>query len=213
MRFGHFPTIGPVLGGFLAALVALMTAVNSVPGQAAADTAPPAGELATVTADDLPTWQTDGVVWSIAVVRGVAYVGGNFDKIRPPGAEPGDPREQVRRNLAAFDAATGEPLSWAPDVTGVPFESSAQHAECDDLGDAQWVCDAVWEIKPSADGSAIYVGGDFAKINGQWRSRIAAFDTGTRVLTSFKRTVNSRVRALAVTDSTVSAPMGGVSSS
>lgn len=172
------------------------------PGVAAADTAPPA-DLTTITADDLPTWQTDGVVWSVAVVNGMVFVGGNFDAIRPPGASPGDGRELPRKGLAAFDAATGEPFDWAPTVEGTPFTSSADNTDCDKVGDNRWVCDAVWEIKPSPDGSTIYVGGDFAKIDGQWRSKIAAFDTGSGALTPFKRAVSNRVKALAVTDSTV----------
>jgi hypothetical protein len=168
-----------------------------------ADTAPGPGEPLTITADDLPTWQTDGVVWSIAMVGDTVYVGGNFDHIRPPSTAPGDPQQQPRKNLAAFNATTGQPLSWNPVVEGTVFTAPTPQTDCDNLGDDQWVCDAVWEIKPSPDGSKLYVGGDFAKVNGEWRSKIASFDIPSGSLTTFKRAINSRVKALTVTADTV----------
>ncbi|RKS68416.1 hypothetical protein BZB76_6681 [Actinomadura pelletieri DSM 43383] len=170
---------------------------------AGADTKPPPGVPVTITADPLPTWQTDGVVWSLAVIGDVIYAGGNFDHIRPPGTDPGDPREQVRRNLAAFNAATGEPLPWAPVVEGTPFSSTTPQPDCDDLGGNQWSCDAVWEIRPSPDGTRLYVGGDFTKVNNQRRGKIASFELPSGTLTSFQHEFNSRVKALAVARGTV----------
>ncbi|MFI0480927.1 hypothetical protein [Actinomadura sp. 9N215] len=184
-----------------AVLTALAPAALTAPANA--DTAPPPGVPATITADDLPTWQTDGVVWSLAVVGDVVYAGGNFDHIRPPGTAPGDPREQPRRNLAAFDAATGEPLPWAPVVEGTPFTSTTPQNDCDDLGDDRWVCDAVWEVKPSPDGTRLYAGGDFTKIDGLRRGKIASFDLASGALTAFQHEMSSRVTALAVTPTTV----------
>ncbi|WP_344938935.1 hypothetical protein [Actinomadura miaoliensis] len=143
------------------------------------------------------------MVWSIAMVGDTVYVGGNFDYIRPPGTAPGDPQQQPRKNLAAFNATTGQPLPWNPVVEGTVFTATTPQTDCDSLGNDQWICDAVWEIKPSPDGSKLYVGGDFAKINGEWRSKIASFDLPSGSLTTFKRAVNSRVKALTVTPSTV----------
>ncbi|MFI0443923.1 hypothetical protein [Actinomadura sp. 6N118] len=183
--------------------VAALTIQAFTPPSTAADTKPSPGEPLTITADDLPTWQTDGVVWSITTVGDVVYVGGNFDFIRPPGTNPGDPQQLARKNLAAFNAATGEPLPWNPTVDGTPFTDPNPQNECDDLGNNQWNCDAVWEVKASPDGSRLYVGGDFSHINGQRRAKIAAFDLPSGTLNTFKREINSRVKALTVTDTTV----------
>ncbi|MFC4055974.1 hypothetical protein ACFOY4_40325 [Actinomadura syzygii] len=170
---------------------------------AAPAAAPPPGQPATITADPLPTWQTDGVVWSVAVVGSTAYVGGNFDHVRPPGAAPGDAREQTRHNLAAFDVATGEPLPWAPNVDGTEFTSTTPQHDCDDLGGNRWRCDAVWEVRPSPDGSRLYVGGDFTKVDGLRRGKIASFDLPGGALNGFQHEVNSRVQALTASATTV----------
>ena len=66
-------------------------------GTAAAAPTPTAASLAapavtgqeTYTAQPLPTWQTNGVVYAVEHVNGVVYAGGNFTSVRPPGAAPG----------------------------------------------------------------------------------------------------------------------------
>ena len=57
----------------------------------------------------------------------------------------------------------------------------------------------------SPDGSRIYVGGDFTQADGQTRNRVAAYDTATGALvgTLGSPSVNSQVRAIAVTADTV----------
>ncbi|GGS83148.1 hypothetical protein GCM10010156_47280 [Planobispora rosea] len=186
------------------ALGAGLAVLLSLSPTAVADTAPAPGEPATVTADPQPTWQTDGVVLAMEIVNGVAYVGGNFDHVRPPGVPRGGAGEVARTGLAAFDAATGELLPWAPVVTGPVFTDTDDQIECDNVGPDQWRCDTVWEIKAAPDGSKLYVAGDFAKVNGERRYRIAAFDTATGALDdAFAPSPNSRVRALAVSDTTV----------
>ncbi|WUH98845.1 PQQ-like beta-propeller repeat protein [Spirillospora sp. NBC_00431] len=184
-------------------MLAAMALTAMAPQSASADTAPSPGEPVTVTADALPTWQTDGVVWSIAMVGNTVYVGGNFEHIRPPGTNRGDPQETPRQNLAAFNATTGEPLPWSPEAEGVPFTSTNPQNGCDNLGNNQWNCDAVRELKASPDGSRLYIGGDFTKINGQARRRIAAFNLPDGTLNSFSHDLNNAVRALAVSDTSV----------
>ena len=53
------------------------------PTGARADTVPPAGTPATVSADGLPTTQINGVAWSQVVVGNTVYVGGEFTSARP----------------------------------------------------------------------------------------------------------------------------------
>ena len=56
---------------------------------AQADTAPADGTPATVSADGLPTWQVNGVVWSQAVAKNMVFAGGKFTAARPPGVAVG----------------------------------------------------------------------------------------------------------------------------
>ncbi|HEX5568776.1 MAG TPA: fibronectin type III domain-containing protein [Streptomyces sp.] len=159
-----------------AALLGLSsTALAAGPAHAAGET--------TLTADPLSTWQTDGIVWTMAHARGVVYVGGTFDHIRPPGAAPGT-GELPRKNFAAFDAVTGDPLPCAPAFTGGTGTVRA--------------------MKASPDGSLLYIGGSFGSAGGVGRSNTASLHTDTCAIgTAWKPTVSSTVRAIDVTDTTV----------
>jgi hypothetical protein len=147
-----------------------------------ADTEPPAGTPATVSADPLPTWQIDGVVWSQALVGNTVYAVGDFTKARPPGAVAGAATEVARTNILAYNVATGS------------LVTSFDHTL-----DAQGL-----RVVASPDGSKIYVGGDFTTVDGQPRSHIAAFDTATGALDpDFHPDVSNSVRAIATDGSTV----------
>lgn len=146
---------------------------------ATADTAPVApATRSTVSADALPTVQVNGVVWAQIVVGDTVYATGQFTSARPPGAAPGTVGV-ARSNILAYDIRTGQLLtSWAPTL------------------DAQGLA-----LAASADGKQIFVGGDFTNVSGVVRNRIVALDAATGdVVTEFKASVNTRVRALAVGD-------------
>ena len=67
----------------------LLVASVEAPAQtapSASSTSPESDSL--LTAEPMPTWQTNGAVYAVAVVGNVAYVGGNFTAVRPPGAAP-----------------------------------------------------------------------------------------------------------------------------
>ena len=168
------------LATVVAGALALVTFGLPAP-TAQADSSPPAGLPATVTADALPTVQIDGVVWTQVVVGNTVYVGGSFSNARPAGAQPGQ-NTTTRNNLLAFDIRTGDLItSWNPNA-------NAQ----------------VRALAVSPDGTRLYAGGDFTSIGGVPRYRIAAFDVATGALdTSFNAGFDYQVRAIGATNSTV----------
>ncbi|MFD5691034.1 LamG-like jellyroll fold domain-containing protein [Streptomyces rubiginosohelvolus] len=164
----------------LGLLAGVLTATTVGASPAAALTPPVA-----LTADDLTTWQTNGIVWSMAAGDGVVYAGGTFSTLRPPTAAPGRD-EQPAVNFAAFDAATG-----APTDCSLSFTISSGTA-------------TVRALALSPDGETLYAGGQFGAVNGVGVSNIAAIDTETcTVSNTFKIGVSATVRGLAVTDDTV----------
>ncbi|UDY35503.1 PKD domain-containing protein [Dermatobacter hominis] len=149
---------------------------------AGADSAPTAsGTPATVTADSLPTVQINGVVWDQVVVGSTVYATGKFTSARPAGAAAGT-NETPRSNVLAYNLATGNLITtWAPSL-------NAQ-------GRA---------ITASADGSTIYVGGDFTSVSGTTRNRVVALNASTgAVITGFNANANSWVNDLEVSGSTL----------
>jgi PKD repeat protein len=161
----------------------MLTAV-AITAPASADTAPPTtvpATPATVSADGLPTWQINGVVWAQVVVGNTVYATGSFTRARPPGSPVGT-NEVVRQNLLAYDITTGNL------ITSFNHTLSAQGLA----------------IAVSPDGRTLYVGGDFTSVDGQSRGHVAAFDVATGVLLSnFHPSVGGQVRALVVNASTV----------
>lgn len=159
------------------------TAMMIVEPAARADTRPTsAATPPTVSADPLPTWQLDGVVWSQVVVGTTVYVTGAFTKARPPGAKVGSASQIDARNLFAYDIRTGNPVSSFKHRLGGPGLA----------------------IAASPDGKRVYVGGDFTTVDNQARLHVAAFDTATGALvTGFAPAVNGSVKALAATNAQV----------
>ncbi len=174
---------GRVLAAVLSVLlIAPTTWVGAGAGSAVADTVPPdPGTPATVSADALPTVQVDGVVWTQTVIGNTVYAGGSFTTARPAGSAPGV-STTPRGNMLAYDIRTGELIqSFAPMFDG-----------------------QVLSVVGSPDGSRVYVGGEFTKVNGIPRYRVAAFNTATGALiTTFAPVLDFRVRAMVATDATV----------
>ena len=107
------------------------------------------------TADSLPTYQINGIAWSVTEANGVVYVGGTFSRVRPSGAAPGQ-SETPAKNFVALNAATGRPTGCRLSFTG----TSA----------------AVRALGVSPDRQVLYAGGRFAAVNGVPRQNLAAVD-------------------------------------
>ncbi|GAA1922054.1 LamG domain-containing protein [Nocardioides marmoribigeumensis] len=193
--------LGAALGALLVPLLAWVpgtTATGAALRARATDPTPTSDTR--FTAQPLPTYQTNGVVYAVEAVGNVVYVGGNFTKVRPPGAAPGT-REVARRNMAAFNATTGAllPFSHAFRAPSYPIPSSGVYdKECSRGARAgTYTCDTVYEIRASHDRSRIFVGGDFQTVDGRVRGNVAAFRVSSGALTSFRvDRVYGRVRAL-----------------
>ncbi|MEU4683069.1 LamG-like jellyroll fold domain-containing protein [Streptomyces xinghaiensis] len=173
------------VGVYTAALslaAASLTGLGTVTAAPAAALTPPVG----ITADDLPTWQTNGIVWAMAEAGGVVFAGGTFSAVRPPGTSAGSSQEQQAVNFTALDAATGAPTDCELSFT-VGSGSATVRA-----------------LAVSPDEETLYAGGFFGAVNGVPVSSLAAIDIDTCTpRTDFKPSVNATVRALAATDGAV----------
>ncbi len=168
---------------FRAVLVgACMPGLLMFPGSASGDTTPAPGTPATVSADGLPTWQVNGVVWDSVVVGNTAYVTGAFTTARPPGVAQGGDGQVAANNIFAFDVTTGSRVA-----------SFSHQLNGRGLG-----------IVKSPNGSRVYVVGEFTTVDGRPRGHVAAFDTTTNALNPyFRPTVSSKVSTVTANDSTV----------
>ncbi|MEU8773696.1 LamG-like jellyroll fold domain-containing protein [Streptomyces sp. NPDC048606] len=136
------------------------------------------------TADALPTWQPNGVVWALAEAGGTVFVGGTFSAVRPPAGSAGAERQAV--NFAALDAATGALTSCTLSFT---------------IGSGTATVRA---LALSPDKKTLYAGGSFGAVNGTPVSSLAAIDVAScTVRTGFRPAFAATVRALAVTGDTV----------
>ncbi|MEV7404422.1 LamG-like jellyroll fold domain-containing protein [Streptomyces sp. NPDC091267] len=181
------PPRGPGRGAVFAAVLALTAGVLT----ASAVTAPPALALTPpvgFTADNLSTYQTNGIVWSLAEANGVVYAGGTFSNVRPAGSPAGSNTTSAV-NFAAFDAATG-----APTGCSLSFTRSSGTA-------------TVRALAVSPDRSTLYAGGYFNAVNGTGANGLVAINTATCTLRpGFAPNFGATVRALDVAaDGTVHA--------
>lgn len=170
----------------MSVVTVLATALSAVLLQPAlraeADTSPPAGTPATVSADGLPTWQLNGVVWSQAVVGNTVYATGSFTKARPPGVAAGGAGEIAANNIFAYDIRTGARVT------------SFNHSL-----DGQGLA-----VKASPNGTRVFVAGDFTSVDGVAKNHVAAFDAATgNLVTGFAASVSGRADALAVSNDTL----------
>ena len=98
---------------------------------------------------------TDGVIFAIEQIGNTIYAGGKFQQVvRRRDIDP----QVDQAFLAAFDATTGDFIDWwTPQFNG-----------------------PIYALEASADGSRLYVGGEFTEVNGHPDTRgIVALDAAT----------------------------------
>lgn len=172
----------PRVVALLACIAVASSAAIFAAASSSADTAPAdSGTPVTVSADALPTVQVDGVVWQQAIVGNTVYAVGNFATARPAGAAPGV-GTVARKNILAYDITTGGLITtFAPSLNAQAYT-----------------------IQPSADGSQLYIGGEFTAVNGTAVWRVAALNAATGALnTGFRPQMNGAVRDLAIDGATL----------
>lgn len=117
-------------------------------------------------ADALPTWQTNGTVWQVAMSQGRAVVGGTFSQIRPGAGQSGSAR--TLQSLAILNAATGE-----PDACQLPVAFSGGTA-------------SVYAVRAAPDGNTVFIGGQFTSVGNVAVSRLAEINVSTCTVTPFR---------------------------
>ncbi|MDN3025230.1 LamG-like jellyroll fold domain-containing protein [Streptomyces sp. S.PB5] len=133
------------------------------------------------TADNLSTWQTNGIVWALAEHNGTVFAGGTFSTIRPPGVASGGAGTRSAVNFAAFDAATGAPTSCSLSFTRTSGTATVR------------------ALAVSPDGETLYAGGYFTAVSGVAVNGLAAIDIDTcAARAAFNPAFNATVRALDV---------------
>ncbi|MCX4697558.1 LamG-like jellyroll fold domain-containing protein [Streptomyces sp. NBC_01373] len=165
------------------ALTAVLALTAGLLGGTAA-TAPPAAAVTApvaFTAEDLDTWQTNGIVWALAESGGTVFAGGTFSTIRPPGVASGGTGTRSAVNFAAFDAATGAPTSCSLSFTRTTGTATVR------------------ALAVSPDGETLYAGGYFTAVSGVAVNGLAAVDIDTcAARAAFNPAFNATVRALDV---------------
>src|SRR5215212_10399121 len=146
----------------------MIAPLGAVPIMEAADAQGPTLHVAST-----PTYQTNGRVAAILVVRNTVYIGGDFTAVRPPGAAPGT-REVPRAHVAAFRVDTGKLRRWNPHANG-----------------------SVTGLAASADRHTVYIGGTFTKLAGARRHNLGAVNAKTGSATHFHVNTHGAVLALA----------------
>jgi len=125
----------------------------------------------------------NGSVFVLLLDGTTLYAGGGFTEVNG-GAEE-------RNGLAAFDATTGIATAFDP---GLYHQSEGEAGSANAL---------------ILDGTTLYVGGYFDEVNGgTTRNYLAAFDTGTGVVTAFDPDLDSSVYALVLDGTTLYAGGG-----
>jgi hypothetical protein len=148
--------------GTVRAIVVALVVVAAWPATASAVSSTPAS-----------SWQTNGRVRAIAVGAHKIFIGGDFTRVRAPGATSGG---AVRNHLAALSLATGKLMPWNPGANGT-----------------------VTALRVSTNGATVYIGGNFTFVRGHLRRHLAAVSAVRTRLRRWHANTDGTVYGLAVT--------------
>jgi hypothetical protein len=112
-------------------------------------------------------------VRAIAVGAHKIFIGGDFTRVRAPGASSGG---VTRNHLAALSLTTGKVMPWNPGANGT-----------------------VTALRVSANGATVYIGGNFTVVRGHLRRHLAAVSAVRTRLRKWHANTDGTVYALAVT--------------
>lgn len=116
------------------------------------------------------TWGTDGRVFSLAKAGQNVFLTGNFSHL----VNPATGATLVAGNVAALDAATGQPVpSFSVGTNG-----------------------AILAAAVSPDGKTLYLAGTFTKVSGKARSRLAAVSATSGALLPWAPAATASVHAI-----------------
>lgn len=115
-------------------------------------------------------WGVNGRVNATLYTSNSIFIAGTFTSATSPDGSQSLPRQ----NLVVLDAATGAPRDWAPNPNK-----------------------AVFDLALSEDGSRVFLSGDFTKVSGQQRLKVAAMSATSGALdATWKPKASARVEAL-----------------
>jgi hypothetical protein len=175
--------------------------------------------MATIATRPEATWQVNGRVNAIMQIGGITYVGGKFTQAM---SHNGATTHTVS-DLAAFNS-NGDFTGWAPSANGtvkafatdgsgniiaggsftqINGGGHAHLAEIQPSGavvsKATWAGTADGDVQAlAADGSTLYMGGQFANVDGQPRASLGAVSLTTGQLSAWNPFVDGRVDGLEV---------------
>lgn len=130
------------------------------------------GTANALTSSPASSWQTNGRVRAIVVAGGKIFIGGDFTRVRAPGASSGG---ATRNHLAALSLTTGKLMPWHPGANGT-----------------------VTALRANARGTTIYIGGGFTTINGKARAHLAAVTASGSTLRKWHANTNGKVYGITV---------------
>jgi trimeric autotransporter adhesin len=143
--------------------------------------------------DPTSSWITDGTVYAVAATPSQVVVGGDFTLIgRQTGSWVGiDADGSVPLLPPAWYSTVDQAVSdgsrgWFLRTEDGDGNTQVVHLLADRSLDPKWKANVDGTVNAIADdGTTLYVGGDFTKVNGARRERLASFDNRTRKLSAW----------------------------
>ena len=171
------------------------------------------------------SWQTNNTVWALAAGNGSVYVGGDFTSVRPHGDAAGT-GEVARTYIAEFNASTGALESFDPTLDGdvraaalspdgstlyiggsFTHVNGAYHDHLAAFSTATGALISSWKpaagsqvlnIAVAPNGSEVYLGGDFTKLDSVARTYAGAVDSASGAIEPWAPVLDGAVTSVAV---------------